>query len=128
MEGCATARGRKTFAPHGSAKPATRATSGPPLDHQTAPYLEVLKNYGGVSVLRIYGINNYQYDPKEGGFKNLGAAREDGKLMERVLGPTFSDVQARYDEDVTVANIQRDLKDLVKSTSASIPRRTRRRP
>jgi len=34
--------------------------------------------------------------------------------MERVLGPTFSDVQARYDEDVTVANIQRDLKDLVK--------------
>ena len=66
--------------PHTVARsPLPAPPPGPPLDHQTAPYLEVLKNYGGVSVLRIYGINHYQHGPEEGGqlnFKSqLGRAR-----------------------------------------------------
>ena len=98
----------------GSSKIKTSTFYRTTLDPETISHLEVLKSYAGVSILRIYGINQYQHGPEDGGLPNLGAAREDGQLIEQVLGPMFSEVQSRYDADVTKTAIERDLADLAK--------------
>ena len=101
------ARSAKTTAATGAANP-----------------LEILKKYEGMSFLRIYGLNKYKYVPSEGGLRDLDAAREDGELMEQVLGGTggFNDVKALYDEEVTKAAIERSLADLAKKYKSVDPK------